>query len=426
MIAQAQRGVTLLLIFALFAVFLASCAGSVAEMSDAPATAGTAGAGGFVQLDENTDPRFLHSARRDSIGVLRTDGNDVYLNGNRVSGPVSVPNNGHVRTGPGSGARVDFRAGPRDCLIRAVEFRSGRLYGETQQCAQQVETQPGAARSGQPRTAYQVRLSGQRAEVTVVNGIVDVWLSQKPGDRRTVRAAQEAILTPVAIEGPRDLTRDEVRQRTEWRAKYDFSRTSGRDEFCRRYAATAVEQNGENLKRKCGFSGDLWRPDYPANYEWCMTGDNWRTAAPQAEAARKRQLGQCGANASEGWSQVLPYVPYVVDTVLGIISDRHSRNSRDTYPDTGAGSPAPTEPGTGGSAIPPNPTNPDAGAGSAPPIEPGTGGSATPPPTPERPSEPPPTVQPPAGSDVVRGSVKDTINVQGIIDAIRTKMPPIL
>jgi hypothetical protein len=38
---------------------------------------------------------------------------------------------------------------------------------------------------------------------------------------------------------------------------------------CEQYAGTAIEQNEENLKRHCGFTGPRWSSDYNAHYQWC-------------------------------------------------------------------------------------------------------------------------------------------------------------
>jgi len=38
---------------------------------------------------------------------------------------------------------------------------------------------------------------------------------------------------------------------------------------CKHYAQTAVSQNQENVRRGCGYSGNLWHADYKAHYRYC-------------------------------------------------------------------------------------------------------------------------------------------------------------
>jgi|LGOV01.1.fsa_nt_gb hypothetical protein len=43
-----------------------------------------------------------------------------------------------------------------------------------------------------------------------------------------------------------------------------------RDIRCDKYAKTAVEQNAQNLERRCGFTSPRWSSDYNAHYQWCL------------------------------------------------------------------------------------------------------------------------------------------------------------
>lgn len=357
---QSSLASTLVLSFLL----LTGCEAPGPVYSDKPHPSARPG-GGIVELDENTEPRFVRSVPADTIGLLRTAGGNVFLNGVRVKGPITMPNNGFVRTGQSSGARIDFRTGTHGCLIRALDFRSGRLYGESGRCAQQVETGPGAVHTNQRGTAYQVALFGQRAQVTVLHGTVDVWVWARPTDRRSVHAYQEAVLTPTSIQGPRDVLRSDARSRTDWRRKFNFFRSSQREESCKRYADISVQQNADNLRRSCGFTGATWSSNYGVHYDWCMRGDNWRTAAPREEATRKSSLAQCRTTVGK---TVPPVVGDAVVSVLKSILQRRPQRSQPPRPsagtNTGSGHSVPSSPPSNTnqsgihyrqSTVPPNP-----------------------------------------------------------------------
>lgn len=61
-------------------------------------------------------------------------------------------------------------------------------------------------------------------------------------------------------------------------------------ERCTDYAATAVDQQRQNLNRQCGFSGDAWNANWQEHFAWC-------SGVPAAEAkarteTRTRQLAE--------------------------------------------------------------------------------------------------------------------------------------
>jgi hypothetical protein len=60
---------------------------------------------------------------------------------------------------------------------------------------------------------------------------------------------------------------------------------------CRNYAQTAVDQNAENGRLNCGFSGPRWQDNFNRHRNWCRTVGR---GARQAETdARNQQLAQC-------------------------------------------------------------------------------------------------------------------------------------
>ena len=60
---------------------------------------------------------------------------------------------------------------------------------------------------------------------------------------------------------------------------------------CQWYATTALKQQQENEKLKCGFTGDAWSSDFKAHTAWCgsVAPDAWKRAAQE----RDQQLQAC-------------------------------------------------------------------------------------------------------------------------------------
>jgi hypothetical protein len=62
--------------------------------------------------------------------------------------------------------------------------------------------------------------------------------------------------------------------------------------FCQSYAQTAVSQNEENLRKKCGYAGGRWNSNYDAHFDWCMGID--KGAADSETNIRYEELKKCG------------------------------------------------------------------------------------------------------------------------------------
>lgn len=60
---------------------------------------------------------------------------------------------------------------------------------------------------------------------------------------------------------------------------------------CDWYARTALEQNKQNLDRKCGLKGLSWSSDRSAHMSWCATvsPDEWKKQAQ----LRDQALAKC-------------------------------------------------------------------------------------------------------------------------------------
>jgi hypothetical protein len=179
---------------------------------------------GFWEQDENTDPRFVRFDRPSGvvIGTLRVAGNNVYLNDRKVTATLLIENNSHLRTGPRSGARVEFDLENRGfCDIGILNLYTGRGYGNTAQCRHQMGMPQGNGLTN-PGTIYHVAMNEWQTEITVIRGQLEAWLNRDPLRRVVVTRAQEVLLTPDEIIGPRVVSQAEVERRTGWRSKFTF------------------------------------------------------------------------------------------------------------------------------------------------------------------------------------------------------------
>ncbi|TAN39903.1 MAG: hypothetical protein EPN25_09705 [Nitrospirae bacterium] len=70
-------------------------------------------------------------------------------------------------------------------------------------------------------------------------------------------------------------------------------RHAGRNDFCERYAKTAVDQSSQNDRKGCGYGGDRWHSNYQKHLRWCMNVD--RGAADSEASARADDLARCGS-----------------------------------------------------------------------------------------------------------------------------------
>ena len=61
---------------------------------------------------------------------------------------------------------------------------------------------------------------------------------------------------------------------------------------CSSYAKTAVDQNSQNKRQKCGYSGGRWSDNYDGHYDWCVrTGGS---SIASEIRTRKELLARCG------------------------------------------------------------------------------------------------------------------------------------
>jgi hypothetical protein len=70
-------------------------------------------------------------------------------------------------------------------------------------------------------------------------------------------------------------------------------RHSGRRDFCEQYAQAALDQNSQNSRKDCGFTGDRWHSNFQKHFKWCMKVE--REAADSEAGARADDLDRCGS-----------------------------------------------------------------------------------------------------------------------------------
>ncbi|MGR9046544.1 MAG: hypothetical protein ACU83N_14735, partial [Gammaproteobacteria bacterium] len=186
---------------------------------------GTLGAG-FVELDENTEPRFYRDpvSSRIEIGTLYATGDNVYINGSKVAKTTGIANNAFVNTGSKSAARLEFEDDKNRCLMHITGFRVGKGYGDTTSCLHTIET-PHADSQAQ-NSIYHFDVSPQQTEVTVLRGLATVSLRALPSQTVSVRGGEEAILTATSIIGPFPVAPDEITRRINWRNQYQFFKSA--------------------------------------------------------------------------------------------------------------------------------------------------------------------------------------------------------
>ncbi|WP_437506363.1 hypothetical protein [Sorangium sp. So ce1099] len=66
---------------------------------------------------------------------------------------------------------------------------------------------------------------------------------------------------------------------------------AGDSASCARYADSAVQQQLENIRRGCGFSGPRWSTDRNGHYNWCLGVSD--TEAFNENAGRAESLRLC-------------------------------------------------------------------------------------------------------------------------------------
>lgn len=71
------------------------------------------------------------------------------------------------------------------------------------------------------------------------------------------------------------------------------SGTSHAQANCQWYASTALKQQQDNERLKCGFTGPAWNSDLKAHMTWCsgVAPDMWRQSAQK----RDQDLAACQA-----------------------------------------------------------------------------------------------------------------------------------
>jgi hypothetical protein len=62
---------------------------------------------------------------------------------------------------------------------------------------------------------------------------------------------------------------------------------------CEQYTRTAISQNDENLRRRCGYTGARWHADYQVHFDWCLRAGE--RATESETRIRVEDLRKCGS-----------------------------------------------------------------------------------------------------------------------------------
>lgn len=174
-----------------------------------------------VELDENTDPRFVSRSRGGVIGRVRTDGQNVFLNNKPVIRRARLSNGARIHTGANSGARVELKA-YRACQYYIEDFHTGKIYGNTDACGHNVVMGNATGQSTAMQTRY-VMDAGE-AVITLIAGEMRLALLSNPQKHIKLSAFQEARVTPTGLVGPIPVSAQTVRERMRWRSKFKYDK----------------------------------------------------------------------------------------------------------------------------------------------------------------------------------------------------------
>lgn len=74
--------------------------------------------------------------------------------------------------------------------------------------------------------------------------------------------------------------------------------TSDREDLCRDYSVRAVQQNDENLRLRCNFTGAGWQSNRDQHFNWCMTAS--RADREREDRNRVNKLAECRSGGGGG------------------------------------------------------------------------------------------------------------------------------
>jgi len=72
---------------------------------------------------------------------------------------------------------------------------------------------------------------------------------------------------------------------------------------CNAYAQSAIDQQNQNLKQKCGFKGGRWSLDFAGHLNWCKKSNIKMHNLTNEQKARIKALGQCTSTKQQAKDQ---------------------------------------------------------------------------------------------------------------------------
>ncbi len=97
--------------------------------------------------------------------------------------------------------------------------------------------------------------------------------------------------------------------------------------ICDSYARNAVEFQRQNFEARCDLEGPEWNDNYNYRYDWCVNGQNYRTA-DRWSAWRRERIAQCREASKTPQVQLPPTQSIWVNRIDPITNDVVARVNR--------------------------------------------------------------------------------------------------
>ena len=78
-----------------------------------------------------------------------------------------------------------------------------------------------------------------------------------------------------------------------------YSHAQDKAGICDRYARSALEFQKQNLLNRCGYSGPEWSDNFRYHFDWCMNGQNFRSAEKWTQW-REVRIANCRSTSNLG------------------------------------------------------------------------------------------------------------------------------
>ncbi len=232
------------------------------------------------------------------IGHIEATGPNVQYNHRPTRGGHTVRSGDNVSTGANSRATIRLTGGGvvtldeetdpefiKEAWCILVKILEGQVHTEGPGIC--FET-PHAR--GMINSEVNIKVTNQESIITVLKGSVNI----KQPFRLRLNPFNQVRVVKGRIDPIRSLSKSELRSVFRWIRILPGDGAESNSERCKSYAKTAVSQQNDNQRRRCGFNGARWSTNYKGHYEWCMQVP--QSTADNEDQARNRELKyECSA-----------------------------------------------------------------------------------------------------------------------------------